>query len=63
MYAIRSYYVALADLQNAFLFDSDTLSPTGTSTLDEFYSTMVSQVGVKSFSAQAGFNQQEGVLV
>jgi len=55
--------IALADLQNAFLFDSDTLSPTGTSTLDEFYSTMVSQVGVKSFSAQAGFNQQEGVLL
>ncbi len=55
--------IALAELQNAFLFDSVSLSPTGSLTIDEFYNSLVSQVGVKSFTAQAGFTQQEGVLL
>jgi len=55
----------LVGLQSKLVFDSITLDPSGsgTFTFDEFYSSLVSTVGIQSFSSQATFAQQEGILL
>lgn len=55
----------LSGLQESLVFDSVTLvqGGSGAFTFDEFYNAIVSTVGIQSFSAQAGFSQQEGVLL
>jgi flagellar hook-associated protein 1 FlgK len=56
--------VELAGLQNALVFDSITFNPgSGSFTIDEFYNAMVSQVGSRSFRAQAGLSQHQGTLL
>ena len=55
----------LVELQSKLVFDSITLdsSGSGTFTFDEFYSSMVSTVGIQSFSSQSMLLQQEGILL
>jgi flagellar hook-associated protein 1 FlgK len=55
----------LADLQSSLVFDNVSLVPGGSGafTFDEFYNAIVSTVGIQSFSARAGLNQQEGVML
>ena len=55
----------LVALQSKLVFDSITLdsSGLGTFTFDEFYSSIVSTVGIESFSSQATYSQQEAILL
>ncbi|MCH2392532.1 MAG: flagellar hook-associated protein FlgK [Nitrospinales bacterium] len=54
----------LVKLQSKLVFDSITLDSagSGTFTFDEFYSSIVSTVGIESFSSQSTFLQQEPIL-
>jgi len=56
---------ALANLQTQLLFDGVSLNATstGTFTFDEFYNSLVSDVGIRSFAANSTVEQQEGVLL
>ncbi|PIR00166.1 MAG: flagellar hook-associated protein FlgK [Nitrospinae bacterium CG11_big_fil_rev_8_21_14_0_20_45_15] len=55
----------LANLQTQLLFDGVSLSSasSGTFTFDEFYTSLVSDVGIRSFAASSTVDQQEGVLL
>lgn len=54
----------LADLQSKLVFDSVTLKAgSGAFTFDEFYSSMVSTVGIQSFSSRSTMTQQDGILL
>ncbi|MBN4077831.1 flagellar hook-associated protein FlgK [Nitrospina gracilis] len=55
----------LIDLQSKLTFDGIThiSGGSGAFTFDEFYSSMVSNLGIQSFSTQATFSQQEGILL
>jgi len=55
----------LVGLQSKSLFDNITLDSggSGTFTFDEFYSSLISTVGIQSASSQASFAQQEGILL
>ena len=55
----------LVKLQSKLVFDSITLDSagSGTFTFDEFYSSIVSTVGIESFSSQSTFFQQEAILL
>ena len=55
----------LVELQSKLVFDSITLdsSGSGTFTFDEFYSSLVSTVGIESFASQSTLSQQEGILL
>ena len=55
----------LVKLQSKLVFDSITLDSagSGTFTFDEFYSSIVSTVGIESFSSQSTFLQQEAILL
>ena len=55
----------LVGLQSKLVFDSITLDSagSGTFTFDEFYSSIVSTVGIESFSSQSTFLQQEAILL
>ena len=55
----------LVELQSKLVFDSITLdsSGSGTFTFDEFYSSLVSTVGIESYASQSTLSQQEGILL
>ena len=55
----------LVGLQSKSLFDNITLDSggSGTFTFNEFYSSLISTVGIQSASSQASFAQQEGILL
>jgi flagellar hook-associated protein 1 len=55
----------LAGLQSKLVFDSISVNSagSGTFTFDEFYSSIVSNVGIESFSSQSTYSQQEGILL
>ena len=54
----------MVKLQSKLVFDSVSLSSgSGTFTFDEFYSSMVSTVGIQSFASQSTLSQQEGILL
>ena len=54
----------LVELQSKLVFDSVTLKAgSGTFTFDEFYSSMVSTVGIQSFSSRSTLSQQDGILL
>ena len=55
----------LIGLQSRLSFNSVThvSSGSGAFTFDEFYSSIVSNLGIESFSTQANFAQQEGILL
>jgi flagellar hook-associated protein 1 len=54
----------LVNLQSKLVFDSVTIkSASGTFTFDEFYTSIVSTVGIDSFSSKATYKQQEGILL
>ena len=56
--------LALTDLQSKLVFDSVTLKAgSGTFTFDEFYSSIVSSVGIQSFSTRSTLSQQDGILL
>jgi len=56
--------LALADLQSKLVFDSVTLKAgSGTFTFDEFYSSIVSTVGIQSFASRSTLSQQDGILL
>ena len=56
--------LALADLQNKFLFDGISIGTgSGAFTFDEFYNAIVSTVGIQSFTAQKTVEQQEGIML
>ncbi|MBT5868225.1 MAG: flagellar hook-associated protein FlgK [Nitrospinaceae bacterium] len=57
--------LALVDLQSKLVFDSVTLDSagSGTFTFNEFYSSLVSNVGIQSFSSRSIYSQQEGILL
>jgi flagellar hook-associated protein 1 len=55
---------ALTDLQSKLVFDSVTLKAgSGTFTFDEFYSSIVSTVGVQSYASRNTLSQKEGILL
>ncbi len=55
----------LANLQTQLIFDGVSLNiaSSGTFTFDEFYTSLVSDVGIRSFSATSTVEQQEGILL
>jgi flagellar hook-associated protein 1 FlgK len=54
----------LVELQSKLVFDSVTLKAgSGTFTFDEFYSSIVSTVGIQSFSSRSTLSQQDGILL
>jgi flagellar hook-associated protein 1 FlgK len=55
----------LIGLQSRLSFNSVThvSSGSGAFTFDEFYSSILSNLGIQSFSTQANFAQQEGILL
>ena len=55
----------LIGLQSRLSFNSVThvSDGSGAYTFDEFYSSIVSNLGIQSFSTQATFSQQEGILL
>lgn len=55
----------LIDLQSRLSFNSVThvAAGSGSFTFDEFYGSIVSDLGIQSFSTQANFEQQEGILL
>lgn len=56
--------LALTDLQSKLVFDSVTLKAgSGTFTFDEFYSSIVSTVGIQSFASRSTLSQQDGILL
>jgi flagellar hook-associated protein 1 len=56
--------LALTDLQSKLVFDSVTLKAgSGTYTFDEFYSSIVSTVGIQSFASRSTLSQQDGILL
>ncbi len=57
--------LALVDLQSKLAFNSVSLdsSGSGTFTFNEFYSSIVSTVGIQSLSTQSTYSQQEGIIL
>ena len=57
--------LALVDLQSRLSFNSVThvAAGSGSFTFDEYYSSIVSDIGIQSFSTQATLDQQEGILL
>ncbi|MBT6716629.1 MAG: flagellar hook-associated protein FlgK [Nitrospina sp.] len=57
--------LSLIDLQSRLAFNSVThvAAGSGAFTFDEFYSSIVSDLGIQSFSTQATLSQQEGILL
>jgi len=57
--------LSLIDLQSKLSFNSIThvAAGSGSFTFDEFYSSIVSELGIQSFSTQATLEQQEGILL
>jgi flagellar hook-associated protein 1 len=55
----------LVALQSKLVFNSISVDAAGSGsfTFDEFYSSIVSNVGINSFSAQSTYSQQEGILL
>ena len=55
----------LVALQSKLIFDSITVDSagSGTFTFDEFYGSIVSTVGIESFSSRSTYAQQEGILL
>ena len=55
----------LIGLQSRLSFNSVThvSNGSGAFTFDEFYSSIVSNIGIQSFSTQANFEQKEGILL
>ena len=55
----------LIDLQSRLSFNSIThvAAGSGSFTFDEFYSSIVSDIGIQSFSTKATVDQQEGILL
>jgi flagellar hook-associated protein 1 FlgK len=54
----------ISNLQNSLVFSSGGYTPgSGTSTLDDFYNSMVSGLGAGSRSSQTILSQQEGVML
>lgn len=55
----------LIDLQSRLSFNSVThvAAGSGSFTFDEFYGSIVSDLGIQSFSTQANLEQQEGILL
>ncbi len=55
----------LVALQSRLAFDSVTFDSAGSGafTFDEFYNSIVTTVGIQSFSSQATYTQQEGILL
>lgn len=54
----------MVELQTKLVFDSVSLkSGSGTFTFDEFYSSIVSTVGIQSFASKTTYTQQEGILL
>jgi flagellar hook-associated protein 1 len=55
----------LVALQSKLIFDSVTVDSagSGTFTFDEFYGSIVSTVGIESFSSRSTYTQQEGILL
>ena len=55
----------LIDLQSRLSFNSVThvSAGSGSFTFDEFYGSIVSDLGIQSFSTQANLEQQEGILL
>jgi flagellar hook-associated protein 1 len=55
---------ALTELQSKLVFDNITLKAgSGTFTFDEFYSSIVSTVGVQSYSSSNTLSQKDGILL
>ncbi len=57
---------AIGQLQNRLLFDGNTLVASGASgsfTFGEFFSAMVSEIGVETRTAQSAVTAQEGVML
>ena len=55
---------ALTDLQSKLVFDNVTLkSGSGTFTFDEFYSSIVSTVGIQSYASRNTLSQKDGILL
>ena len=52
-------------MQSRLSFNSIThvAAGSGSFTFDEFYSSIVSDIGIQSFSTQATVDQQEGILL
>ena len=57
--------LSLIDLQSRLSFNSITHvgAGSGSFTFDEFYSSIVSDIGIQSFSTKATVDQQEGILL
>jgi flagellar hook-associated protein 1 FlgK len=57
--------IELIGLQSRLSFNSVThdLNGSGAFTFDEFYGSIVSDLGIQSFSTRATFSQQEGILL
>ncbi|MBT3922436.1 MAG: flagellar hook-associated protein FlgK [Nitrospina sp.] len=55
----------LVGLQSKLVFNSISVDSggSGTFTFDEFYGSIVSTVGIESFSSQSTYSQQEGILL
>jgi flagellar hook-associated protein 1 len=55
----------LVGLQSKLVFDSISVDSAGSGsfTFDEFYSSIVSTVGIESFSSRSTYSQQEGILL
>jgi flagellar hook-associated protein 1 FlgK len=55
---------ALTDLQSKLVFDNVTLKAgSGTFTFDEFYSSIVSTVGIQSYASRNTLSQKDGILL
>ena len=55
---------ALTDLQSKLVFDNVTLKAgSGTFTFDEFYSAIVSTVGIQSYASRSTLSQKDGILL
>jgi flagellar hook-associated protein 1 FlgK len=55
---------ALTDLQSKLVFDNVTLKAgSGTFTFDEFYSSIVSTVGIQSYATRSTLSQKDGILL
>ncbi|MGY8765790.1 MAG: flagellar basal body rod C-terminal domain-containing protein, partial [Nitrospinaceae bacterium] len=55
---------ALTDLQSKLVFDNVTLKAgSGTFTFDEFYSSIVSTVGIQSYASRSTLSQKDGILL
>ncbi|MBT3509609.1 MAG: flagellar hook-associated protein FlgK [Nitrospina sp.] len=55
----------LVELQSKLVFNSISVDSAGSGsfTFDEFYGSIVSTIGIESFSSQSTYSQQEGILL